>query len=158
MTAPAPVRHLTASAVVFDGSGRVLLVQHLGSGLWLYPGGHVDDGEEPAAAAVRETFEETGLRVRPVGPAGFTHPAVVSHPVPFTVIEMPVRDQRFGQHRHIDLVYVCEPVAGRGDLVAQPGEIGELGWVPVAEVADRVCPPELPALITAAAHWAASLN
>ena len=152
------VRHLTASAVVFDGGGRVLLVQHLGSGLWLYPGGHLEDGEGPGAAAVRETLEETGLRVRAVGPAGFTHPAVVSHPVPFTVIEMPVRDERFGEHRHIDLVYVCEPVDGSRDLVAQVSEVSEVGWVPVTEVADKSCPRELPALITAAAHRASSLH
>lgn len=152
------VRHLTASAVVFDGAGRVLLVQHLGSGLWLYPGGHLEDGEEPASAAVRETREETGLWVRAVGPAGFTHPAVVSHPVPFTVIEMPVRDDRFGEHRHIDLVYVCKPVDDLGELVAQAGEVGEVSWVPATEVADKPCPPEFPALITVASHWAGSLR
>jgi len=153
----AVVRHLTASAVVFDGAGRVLLVHHLGSGLWLYPGGHIDDGEDPAAAAVRETWEETGLRVHAVGPDGFTHPAVVSHPVPFTIIEMPVRDRRFGEHRHIDLVYVCEPLGEPGDLVAQAGEVADVAWVPVTEVVDRSCPPELPDLITAAAKWAHAL-
>ncbi|MEV6927110.1 NUDIX domain-containing protein [Dactylosporangium sp. NPDC051485] len=152
------VRHLTASAVVFDGAGRVLLVRHLGSGLWLYPGGHLEDGEEPAAAAVRETREETGLRVRAVAPASFTHPAVTSHPVPFTVIEMPVRDDRFGDHRHIDLVYVCEPVNGLSELVAQAGEVSEVSWVPVTKIADTPCPPELPALITAASHRADSLR
>ena len=117
----------------------------------------VDDGEDPAAAAVRETVEETGLRVRAVWPAGFTHAAVVSHPVPFTIIEMPVRDARFDEHWHIDLVYVCVPV-GLDELVAQATEIGALDWVPVTEVADRPCPPEFPELITAAASWARNLT
>ena len=37
-----------------------------GSGLpprWVTPGGGIDEGETPAAAAVRELFEETGLRI-----------------------------------------------------------------------------------------------
>ena len=34
------------------------------SGMWVFPGGHVEKGESPAEAAVREVFEETGVRVR----------------------------------------------------------------------------------------------
>ena len=37
-----------------------------GSGLpprWVTPGGGIDEGETPLAAAVRELFEETGLRI-----------------------------------------------------------------------------------------------
>jgi ADP-ribose pyrophosphatase YjhB (NUDIX family) len=44
----------------------VLLIRRAidpGRGLWCFPGGYVDCGEDPAAAAVRECFEETGLTV-----------------------------------------------------------------------------------------------
>lgn len=34
-------------------------------GLWNFPGGHVEEGEEFAKAAIRETKEETGLDVHP---------------------------------------------------------------------------------------------
>jgi ADP-ribose pyrophosphatase YjhB (NUDIX family) len=59
-----PVR--CAGAVVRDGEGRVLLVRRAhepSQGLWSLPGGRVEEGEEPAAAAAREVREETGLDV-----------------------------------------------------------------------------------------------
>ena len=58
-------RHrLVALAVVFNADGQVLLVKQTYSGrYWAYPGGFVEAQESITAAAVRETLEETGLRV-----------------------------------------------------------------------------------------------
>jgi 8-oxo-dGTP pyrophosphatase MutT (NUDIX family) len=55
--------HLTASGLVLDASRRsVLLVLHRKVGLWLQPGGHLEDGDQTlAAAALRESVEETGV-------------------------------------------------------------------------------------------------
>jgi 8-oxo-dGTP pyrophosphatase MutT (NUDIX family) len=55
--------HLTASAVVLDRPRTsVLLVLHARTGLWLQPGGHVEDADASlAAAALREAVEETGI-------------------------------------------------------------------------------------------------
>jgi len=69
MTSPEndPPRHtLCAGAVVTDGAGRLLVVRRANEpsrGLWSLPGGRVEPGELPAAAAAREVAEETGLRV-----------------------------------------------------------------------------------------------
>lgn len=55
-----------AGAVVRDESGRLLLIRrgHAPSlGLWSLPGGRIEPGETPAAAAAREVKEETGLDV-----------------------------------------------------------------------------------------------
>ncbi len=49
-----------------DDSGRVLLQLRLWPAGWEPPGGHVASGEDPAAAVVRETEEETGLRIEVV--------------------------------------------------------------------------------------------
>jgi ADP-ribose pyrophosphatase YjhB (NUDIX family) len=52
-------------AAVFR-DGRILLVKEPGEGGWSLPGGWADVGESPSEAAVRETLEESGYRVRPV--------------------------------------------------------------------------------------------
>jgi len=54
----------TASVVIFDDARRVLLVRHVEGNEWTTPGGMVEPYETPADAAVRETWEETGLFVR----------------------------------------------------------------------------------------------
>jgi ADP-ribose pyrophosphatase YjhB (NUDIX family) len=81
-----PVRRVAAvGAVVRDATGRLLVVRRKNppsEGLWSIPGGHVEPGETPAEAVVREVREETGLIVEPGrtigtverdGPAGTTY-------------------------------------------------------------------------------------
>ena len=55
-----------AACAIFDAAGRVLLVHHTYGRLnWELPGGLVEPGEAPHEAAIRELFEETGLRAEP---------------------------------------------------------------------------------------------
>ena len=84
--------HVTASAFVVSSRG-VILHRHRRLDKWLQPGGHVDDGEGPEAAALRETLEETGLVVRHFDPVELFHVDV--HPGP-------------RGHTHYDLRYVLE--------------------------------------------------
>ncbi|MFE5813883.1 NUDIX domain-containing protein [Streptomyces sp. NPDC056479] len=49
------------SAVVFDDEGRVLLGQRADNHQWTVISGIPDPGEQPAACAVREVYEETGV-------------------------------------------------------------------------------------------------
>ena len=46
-----------------NAAGQVLLQKRGDSGLWGFPGGAVELGESPEAAAIREVREETGLDV-----------------------------------------------------------------------------------------------
>jgi ADP-ribose pyrophosphatase YjhB (NUDIX family) len=59
-------KHFTASALIIDNN-KVLLVYHNKLDVWLYPGGHVEDDENPDEALFREVREETGLEVEIVG-------------------------------------------------------------------------------------------
>ena len=61
-----PVIMTCAGCAVFDRAGRLLLQQRGDDhGPWGLPGGDMERGETIEASAVRKTFEETGLRVRP---------------------------------------------------------------------------------------------
>lgn len=87
-----PPRELcrTAFGFVFDGE-RVLLTR-LSDRDWDIPGGHIDPGETPEVAAVREVWEETSARVEVIEPLGFQELEVFGperetrpHPVSYQV-------------------------------------------------------------------------
>ena len=58
---------LAVGTIITDEAGRVVLIRRAiepGYGLWVFPGGYVDRGEEVRGAAIREAREECGLDVR----------------------------------------------------------------------------------------------
>lgn len=60
------MRVITVAAVVFrDEAGRVLSVRKSGTGMFMLPGGKLEPGESPLAAAVREVAEELDVHVDP---------------------------------------------------------------------------------------------
>lgn len=62
-----PIRRLGGRVLLFDRSGRILLIHERledGSTHWLTPGGGVEAGEHPRDAARREAQEETGINIR----------------------------------------------------------------------------------------------
>jgi ADP-ribose pyrophosphatase YjhB (NUDIX family) len=73
--APTVATVLAAGGVVLhtlDGVAHVLVVHRPAYDDWSLPKGHVDDGESPEDAALREVSEETGVAARIVRAAGTT--------------------------------------------------------------------------------------
>jgi 8-oxo-dGTP pyrophosphatase MutT (NUDIX family) len=114
--------HVTGSAIVVDAAGRVLLHRHKRLGRWLQPGGHLDQGELPASAAVRETQEETGLVA--------SHPAGGSRLVHVDVHEGP------RGHLHLDLRYLLA-ADGAAALSPAAGESPDVAWFDPEEACRR---------------------
>jgi 8-oxo-dGTP pyrophosphatase MutT (NUDIX family) len=120
--------HLTASVFVISSRG-VILHRHRRLHLWLQPGGHVERGEGPEDAALRETLEETGLVAHHLDPVNLFH--VDQHPGP-------------RGHTHYDLRYVV--VAPPLDPSPPEGESPDVVWFDF-DAAQRQCEPTLvPAL------------
>jgi 8-oxo-dGTP diphosphatase len=58
---------VAVGTIITGGDNRIVLVRRAiepGYGLWVFPGGYVDRGEEVTAAARREAREEAGLEIR----------------------------------------------------------------------------------------------
>lgn len=103
--------HVTASAVVVGRRGTVLHL-HRRLGRWLQPGGHVEPGESPASAALREAGEETGL--------GVTHP-----PEGPVLVNLDVHPATEG-HTHLDLRYLL--LGPDDDPAPAAGESPQVSW------------------------------
>ncbi len=56
----------TVAAIVGNEKNELLLVQRADSGYWLYPTGWADVGYSPAEVAVKEVWEETGIKTEVV--------------------------------------------------------------------------------------------
>lgn len=146
-----PARHFTAAAIVVDDDHRVLLVHHNKIGMWIYPGGHLAEQEDPVETAVREVREETGIDVRVVDRQPFVHPAARTIPSPFAILEIDMKTPALEVHHHVEMIYVCRP--GAGSLRPQLSEVSACRWFSAAEVEQLDTPPELPALVAAAIDW-----
>ncbi len=107
----ADLTHVTASAIVVGEPG-IVLHRHRRLHRWLQPGGHLEPGESPAEAAIRETVEETGLDV--------AHPQAGP-----TMIHVDVH-RAAKDHVHLDLRYLLW--APDHDPNPGPGESQEVAW------------------------------
>jgi len=107
-----------AAAVVVSADRLLMIRRSVAEGdlSWQFPAGKIEPGESPEEAAVRETYEETGLTVRATRSLGRR-----LHPVTGRT-----------------MVYVaCELVAGRA-RVMDAREVAEVAWCDSADLAECV--------------------
>ena len=113
----------TRVGMVLTRGEQVLLVRQyrfvINAQAWEIPGGKVDDHEMLKDAAIRETFEETGLRCHNAEPLLFFQPGMDTFVNPTHVF----RSAHFTAER---------------DFAPDPAEVTELAWVPIEECLRRI--------------------
>jgi 8-oxo-dGTP pyrophosphatase MutT (NUDIX family) len=128
------------SVVAIRRDGRFVLVRQYRYGIADFtlevPGGVIDDGERPAAAAARELREETGHEsTEELVPLGFTYPNPVlqnnRHYMFLALDADPIGEPAFDKGEHCEVV-----VIDRVDL-ARMVEAGEIGHALVVVALER---------------------
>jgi 8-oxo-dGTP diphosphatase len=109
------MKHRISAGVLALQDERILLVRHFRPGIhdfWAGPGGGVEGAEELSAAAEREVFEETGLRVK-TGALAYIDELIDP------------------SGRMLKFWFLADYVSGEIDVSANPAEgesISEAGW------------------------------
>lgn len=122
-------KHFCVSVFVYDKeSKKFLLVKHKKMGTWVQPGGHIELNEDPEEAAIREVFEETGVKIELVGER---KPRNCDYILPLAIQKNIVNDN----HIHMDFVYVAYLI-GDNKLILNEDESTDIAWFTLDEIKD----------------------
>ena len=105
--------------------------------LWSLPKGHIEEGETPEQAAIREVAEETGINssiTKSLGVIDFWFMAG-------------------GKRIHKTVHHFMFTEVG-GTLLAQESEVDEVSWFPLSEIVERLAYPDEKKLIAKSAELA----
>ena len=100
-------------AIVINAAAEILLIQRADSGLWATPGGAFEVGETAAEGACRECYEETGVRVEPLGLIGVYDSRIVGTRT---------------THHCYHFSFLCQPMGEAQDAPLHPQETLDMGW------------------------------
>jgi 8-oxo-dGTP pyrophosphatase MutT (NUDIX family) len=132
------VDEVSAGGLVIDSTGKLGLLigrrdQKDASGkkiLWSLPKGHIEEGETPEQAAIREVAEETGIQSEIEKPLGI---------IDFWFMAGGKRIHKTVHH------YLFRESGGL--LAAQESEVDEVAWFPLNQIIDKLAYPDEKKLI-----------
>ncbi len=128
-------REFCASVFVVNPTNKkILLCHHQKFNRWVQPGGHIEDNELPEETALRETYEETGVRVKLLGERfpredDFIRPLGIQ------------RNRGKDGSLHVDITYIGIPL--NQDNVIEDDEIDRCAWFSLEELDDIEVFPDI---------------
>lgn len=121
-------REFCASAFVVNPiDKKILLCHHKTFNRWVQPGGHIEVGETPEETALRETYEETGVRIKLIGER---FPREDDFLRPLGIQKNRGKDGSL----HVDITYVGIPLSQ--DNIIGDDEIDRFAWFNMEELND----------------------
>ncbi|MEG2322003.1 MAG: NUDIX domain-containing protein [Bacilli bacterium] len=119
-------RQFCASAFVIDPiNKKILLCHHQKFDCWVQPGGHIEENELPEETALRETYEETGVRIKLVGQR---FPREDDFIKPLGIQKNRGKDGSL----HVDIIYAAIPLLQ--DVIPNDDEIDQCAWFNIEEL------------------------
>jgi ADP-ribose pyrophosphatase YjhB (NUDIX family) len=120
----------SVNVAVTNEAGELLLIRRSDNDNWAMPGGAVDLGESLTQAAVRETFEESGIECEITGLSGiYTDPG---HVMLYT--------SNGEVRQEFSIVLTARASGGRPTASS---ETSEVRWVPQGELGDYQMDPSM---------------
>ena len=127
-------KQMTATAYILD-EDKILLLLHPKLKKWLPPGGHLEYNELPPEGAIRETFEETGLKIAILkeehiwvdqwNAKSFERPWLC-------LLENIPAYQDKPAHQHVDFIYLAKVIGGA--ITEAHQELQPIRWFSSEEV------------------------
>lgn len=120
-------RHFCASVFVINPENKkILLIKHKKFNKWVQPGGHIEDDETPEEAALREVYEETGVRVKLLG-TRFPREDDFIRPLGIQ------KNRGSNGDLHVDITYVGVPI-NKDQLTLNKEEATDVNWFSRSEL------------------------
>ncbi len=117
---------ICAEAFIVEGDA-VLLRLHEKYNIWTGPGGHIDPGEDPNEAVLREVWEEAGLQIELIGPSDWIKtdtPTNKDLVPPFFINRHPINDR----HDHSALIFIARATSRVTDPQTEADKNAVFAW------------------------------
>ena len=119
------IAHITSSSLIINpAADKILMIHHNIRNTWSWTGGHADGNENLLEVAIKEAYEETGVKATPISPeiASIDILSALGH----------IKNGAYvNSHLHLSIAYVL--TADENDIpVVKPDENSAVKWFPVS--------------------------